>query len=78
LETFLGNVPGIVKRVAVTFYTQCLVFDIGKDLGLGPAGGRNPALFLPISGHAAQLVLWALAATLFVVGLCAFCRREYE
>jgi ABC-type transport system involved in multi-copper enzyme maturation permease subunit len=77
LETFLGNVPGIAKRVAISFYTQCMVFDIGEDLAVGPAGGRNPALFLPISGDAAQLVLWTLAATLFIAGLWAFCRQEY-
>jgi ABC-type transport system involved in multi-copper enzyme maturation permease subunit len=77
LETFLGNMPGIVKRVAISFYTQCVFFDMGRDIGLGPAGGRNPALFLPVSGEAAQVVLWIVAAGLFGVGLLVFCRREY-
>jgi ABC-type transport system involved in multi-copper enzyme maturation permease subunit len=77
LETFLGNMPGIIKRVAVSYYTQCLVFAEGEDLGLGPAGGRDPALFLPISGDTAYLVLCAASAGLFLIGLWAFCRREY-
>ena len=77
LETFLGNMPGIVKRVAISFYTQCLVFDMGKDIGLGPAGGHNPALFLPVSGEVARAVLWILAVALFLMGLVIFCRREY-
>ncbi len=77
LETFLGNMPGIVKRVAISFYAQCLVFDMGADIGLGPAGGSNPALFLPVSGAAAQLTLWIVAAVLFLAGLIIFCRREY-
>jgi ABC-2 type transport system permease protein len=77
LEAFLGNMPGIVKRVAISFYAQCLVFDRGAELGLGPAGGRNPALFLPVSGAAAQLTLWIVAAALFLIGLVFFCRREY-
>jgi ABC-type transport system involved in multi-copper enzyme maturation permease subunit len=77
LETFLGNMPGIVKRVAITFYTQCLVFDLGADLGLGPAGGRNPALFLPLSGSVAQTTLVTLAVVLFCAGLLVFSRREY-
>ncbi len=45
--------------------------------GLGPAGGSNPALFLPVSGAAAQLTLWVVAAVLFLAGLIIFCRREY-
>jgi ABC-type transport system involved in multi-copper enzyme maturation permease subunit len=77
LEVFLGNMPGIVKRVAISFYTQCLVFGLGQDIGLGPAGGQNPALFLPIQGDVARTVLWSLSAALFVLGLLAFCRREY-
>jgi ABC-2 type transport system permease protein len=77
LETFLGNMPGIVKRVAISFYAQCLIFDMGADLGLGPAGGNNPALFLPVSGVTAQVTLWCVAAVLFLAGLVIFCRREY-
>ncbi len=77
LETFLGNMPGIVKRVAISFYAQCLVFDMGADLGLGPAGGNNPALFLPVSGDAARLTLWIVTVLLFLAGLVVFCRREY-
>jgi ABC-type transport system involved in multi-copper enzyme maturation permease subunit len=77
LETFLGNMPGIVKRVAISFYTQCLVFDMGLDIGLGPAGGHNPALFLPVTGEVARAVLWTLAVVLFLIGLVVFCRREY-
>lgn len=77
LETFLGNMPGIIKRVAISYYTQCLVFDGGQSLGLGPTGERDPALFLPISGDAAQLVLLCSSAVLFVAGWWAFCRNEY-
>jgi len=77
LEAFLGNMPGIIKRLAISYYTQCLVFDAGKSLGLGPAGDRTPALFLPISGDLAQTVLLCVSGTLFLVGLWVFCRREY-
>jgi len=77
LEAFLGNMPGIVKRLAISYYTQCLVFDAGQSLGLGPAGGRDPALFLPISGDLAQTVLLGASVSLFLAGLWTFCRREY-
>lgn len=78
LETFLGNMPGIIKRVAISYYTQCLVFDGGKSLGLGPAGDRDPALFLPIAGDTAQLVLACVSGALFAAGWWAFCRNEYQ
>jgi ABC-type transport system involved in multi-copper enzyme maturation permease subunit len=78
LETFLGNMPGIVKRLAISFYAQCLVFERGGPLGVAPTGGRNPALFQPVTGQTAQLVL-AIAALAFVVlGLSLFSRREYD
>jgi len=77
LEAFLGNMPGIVKRVAITFYTRCLIFDAGESLGVGPAGGQNPALFLPLSGQMAFAVLCVLATTFFLLGMWQFSRREY-
>jgi len=77
LETFLGNMPGMVKRVAVSFYTQCLIYDAAAPLGLGPAGSHNPGLFLPVTGRTAWLVLCVLAGGLFLAGMWLFCRREY-
>jgi ABC-type transport system involved in multi-copper enzyme maturation permease subunit len=77
LEVVLGNMPGIVKRVAITFYTRCLIFDAGESFGVGPAGGQNPALFLPVSGQTAWVVLCVLAVTLFLLGMWQFSRREY-
>jgi ABC-2 type transport system permease protein len=77
LETFLGNMPGIIKRVAISYYTQCLVFDAGQELGLGPAGSRDPALFLPITGDVARLVLVCASSVLFAIGWWVFCRSEY-
>jgi len=77
LETLLGNMPGIIKRVAISYYTQCLVFDAGQGVGLGPAGGRDPALFLPISGDTSRLVLACGSGLLFAIGWWAFCRSEY-
>jgi len=77
LETALGIMPGIVKRVTISFYTRCLVFEAGESLGIGPAGGQSPALFLPVSGQTAIVVLIAVAATFFLAGMWHFCRREY-
>jgi ABC-type transport system involved in multi-copper enzyme maturation permease subunit len=77
LEAVVGNMPGIVKRVAITYYTRCMIFDAGAPLGMASAGRHNPDLYLPISGQAACLVLCALSAFLFLIGTWAFSRREY-
>jgi hypothetical protein len=69
--------PGIVKRVAITFYTRCVIFDAGSPLGMEPAGGQNPALYLPVSGQTACLVLWIITGILFLLGTLLFSRREY-
>jgi ABC-type transport system involved in multi-copper enzyme maturation permease subunit len=77
LEAVVGNMPGIVKRVAITYYTRCMIFDAGAPLGMGPAGRHNPDLYLPISGQAAWIVLFVLAGAFFLIGTWAFSRREY-
>lgn len=77
LEAFLGNVPGIAKRVAIAFYTRCLMLDAGAELGIQPMGMRDPALFLPLSGDTARLILCVLAAATFLLGAWLFSRREY-
>lgn len=77
LESVLGNMPGIIKRVAISFYTQCMLFESCASFGIGPAGSQNPELFLPISGEAARLVLLTAAIVFFVYGGYQFCRREY-
>jgi ABC-type transport system involved in multi-copper enzyme maturation permease subunit len=77
LETFLGNMPGIVKRVAVSFYTQCLILDAGAPLGILPTGAREPALLVPVSGDTAWTVLCLAAAVSLAAGAWLFSRIEY-
>ena len=69
--------PGIVKRLTVSYYTRCIIFDSGKVLGLKASGPFNPELFLPISADTALTVLWFVTATLWVLGLLVFTFREY-
>ena len=78
LETLIGNMPGIVKRLTVSYYTRCLIFDRGEVLGLDTSGPFNPELFLPISGESAQIVLWLITAALWMAGLWVFTFREYS
>jgi ABC-type transport system involved in multi-copper enzyme maturation permease subunit len=78
LEALLGNMPGIIKRVAISFYTQCLILDAGRGLGVEPTAIRDPRLLVPVSGSTAWQVLCALTVVLFAIGTWVFSRREYE
>lgn len=77
LETLVGNMPGIVKRLTICFYARCLIFESSADLGIGPTGPFNPLLFQPLPSGTAQVILYGVSAALFLVGLLAFTTREY-
>lgn len=78
VEAFLGNVPGIVKRVAVSFYTHSAIFAAAEPLGMESAGSRDFELYQPISGPAAMTALMVATAVLFLAGTWQFTRREYQ
>ena len=78
LENFVGSMPGIVKRVAVSFYTECMIFDSAAIFGLGPAGHHDEAMYLPISAAAAMPALWLIAAATLLAGIVFFSRHEYS
>ena len=77
-EVFLGKMPGTVKRLAISFYTQCLAFDASAEFGVSASGPHNPTLFLPVSAATAFGVLGGLAVGLFLLGTWLFARREYN
>jgi ABC-2 type transport system permease protein len=77
LEVFLGNMPGIIKRIAITFYTQCILFEAAAPFGISGSGPHSTAIFQPISASTAQTILIALSIGLFVLGAAVFTRREY-
>lgn len=77
LETFLGSIPGIAKRVAVNFYTRCMIFDAAADWHVGPTGPQEFALFLPVTGETAWITLACLAVLFLGAGTWQFSQREY-
>lgn len=77
LETLVGNMPGIVKRLTICFYTRCMIFESSSNLGIGPTGSFNAILFQPIPGATAQTLLYAGSATLLLAGMWIFSTREY-
>lgn len=77
LETLVGNMPGIVKRLTVCFYARCMIFESSVDLGIGPTGPFNAQLFQPIPATTAQAILYAASAAMLVAALLVFSTREY-
>jgi ABC-type transport system involved in multi-copper enzyme maturation permease subunit len=74
LETIMGNMPGYLKRVSLSFYTRCMMYDAASTFGVQP---ESPLIFLPVSGTAAMAVLLGATAGLLLVGMYLFSRTEY-
>lgn len=74
LETLMGNMPGQFKRLSISFYTRCLMFDRAHDYGIHP---ERPHIFLPVDGTTAWLVLAGVTVACLIVGALVFTRNEY-
>lgn len=75
LEMVLGNLPGYVKRVSISFYARCLMFEQASEYQIEPA---NPLVFLPVDGATALVVLIGAAVALLLLGMWVFARTEYH
>jgi ABC-2 type transport system permease protein len=74
LETIAGNLPGHLKRLSLSFYMRCLMFDRAHGFGMQP---ERPAIYLPVSGSAALGVLAGVTVSLLLLGMIVFARKEY-
>lgn len=74
IESIIGNMPGMVKRGSVSFYSRCVFYDLGAP-DLQP---ENPSLFLAVEGSTAVQVLALAAAAAVLLGMWVFSRREYS
>lgn len=72
MENLVGSMPGIVKRVAISFYTECTIFAAAADFGMGPAGEHNPAIYLPVAGSTALIALCVIAVLTLIAGILSF------
>jgi hypothetical protein len=74
LETVAGNLPGHFKRLSVSFYMRCLMFEHGSAFGIGP---ERPHIYQPVSGPTAWWVLMGVTVGLLALGAMVFSRSEY-
>jgi ABC-2 type transport system permease protein len=74
MELLLGNMPGIVKRVAINYYGRSMMYAAGVPAGLERP---DPQWFEPISAVASASALFGIAVGGLLVALVVFQRREY-
>jgi ABC-2 type transport system permease protein len=74
LEVLLGDMPGLMKRISISFYVRCMMFASAEQSGLTP---DKPQVYLPVDGETAWLVLLSATAALLLAGMVVFARREY-
>ena len=77
IETLTGNIPGVVKRITVSFYAKSWLYESGEPLGLAPKGVAL-SLFDPVSAATAQWVLGLASAGFVALGMWIFSRKEYD
>jgi hypothetical protein len=75
LETVLANMPGHMKRLSVGFYTRCMMFEGAARYGFQP---EKPAVYQPVSGSAALIVLILVVAASLLIGIWVFSYKEYR
>ncbi|MBX7167300.1 MAG: ABC transporter permease subunit [Pirellulales bacterium] len=75
MELLIGNMPGIIKRVAVNYYGKAMVYDLGSAFGTRVP---DPELFVPISAYSASLALLGITLGGILLTMLIFQAREYR
>lgn len=73
METILGAMPGIIKRVAVNFYGRSIMYDVARDFGV-----EEPLFFQGVDSRTAELTLAILAVGGMALAMVIFSRKEYR
>jgi hypothetical protein len=73
METLIGNLPGIVKRVAVNYYGRSLLYAAGEADGV-----KAPKGFELLSLEVATWALAGIAIGGLLLACIVFSRREYR
>jgi len=75
MELLIGNMPGIIKQVAVSYYGKSMIFGLGLDYGVPPPDVR---WFEPVSIANGALSLVAIGLGGLLLAAIVFQRREYR
>jgi len=74
-EVLIGNMPGILKRVSISFYARCMMFEAAETRGYQP---ENPVVYDPVSGTTGLWVLLGLTVFLLLLGMVLFERTQHD
>jgi len=75
MEMLLGNIPGIIRRVAVNYYGRSLMYDAGVEHGLTAPDAQ---WFDPISAADSRQALATITAAALLLAWLVFRTRDYE
>lgn len=75
MEMLLGNIPGIIRRVAVNYYGRSLMYDAGIDHGLMLPDNQS---FDPLAATDARQALASITIAALALAWLVFRTREYE
>lgn len=75
MEFLLGNMPGLIKRIAVNFYGRSMMYDLGAVDGLN---SPDPEWFVPLTAWGAGWSLLGISAVALALTLLIFSLREYR
>lgn len=75
IEILLGNLPGIIKQVAISYYGRSMMFDAGVEHGLA---SPDPDWFEPMTGDEGRTILLSITAAALVLAWGVFRTREYR
>jgi ABC-type transport system involved in multi-copper enzyme maturation permease subunit len=75
LEIILGNMPGLMKRVSIGFYTRCMMFERVQAIGVAPPKSSE---YMPVDAATAFWALAGISAVSLVIGMLVFTRTEYR
>lgn len=78
LEVLFGAMPGMVKRITVSFFVRSGIYGAGEDLLLGPRSRVNREMFLAVSESTAYQMLTLFTIGFVLLGAWLFARREYR
>ncbi|MDA7977294.1 MAG: ABC transporter permease [Pirellulales bacterium] len=73
METILGAMPGIIKRLAVNFYGRSMMYDLARDFGV-----QEPLFFQAIDTVSAQTMLAVFTIGSMSLATIVFVRKEYR
>ena len=74
LERTIDSVAQKIKRLSVSYYVRCLMFEYSQEMGIAP---QRPEIFVPVSGTFALTMLLIAAVGCLAAGTIVFSRREY-